>query len=88
MVSTIGAAILLASVIKYPITVKAPATVRPIGELQIIEATAQGTVKDIWVKENQVVPAGKAIATLESSQLLTKKIKSAVAFIRISCNCF
>jgi multidrug efflux pump subunit AcrA (membrane-fusion protein) len=73
LVGTIGAAILLASVIKYPITVKAPATVRPVGELRIIEATAEGTVKDIWVKENQVVPAGKAIATLDSSQLLTKK---------------
>lgn len=73
MVGTVGVAVTLASVIKYNVTVKAPATVRPAGELQIVQAATQGSVKRISVKENQVVKQGQAIAYIDNSQLQVKK---------------
>jgi multidrug efflux pump subunit AcrA (membrane-fusion protein) len=66
-------AVLLAAIVKYPITVRSPATIRPAGELRIIEASGQGIVKSILVKENQTVAKGEAIAIVDDSQLLTKK---------------
>ncbi|NEO29879.1 MAG: HlyD family efflux transporter periplasmic adaptor subunit [Symploca sp. SIO3C6] len=68
-----SAAITLASVLKYKVTVKAPATVRPAGELRIVQATREGTVKSIAVKENQLVKQGDAIAYIDDSRLQTKK---------------
>ena len=73
LVGTVGAAITLAAVIKYNVTVKAPATVRPLGELRIVQAATEGTVTSINVKENQVVKQGEVIATIDNSQLQTKK---------------
>jgi multidrug efflux pump subunit AcrA (membrane-fusion protein) len=73
IVGSVGVAITLASVTKYNVTVKAPATVRPTGELRIVQAAAEGPIKTIKVKENQVVREGEAIATIDDSQLQTKK---------------
>lgn len=73
LVGTVGAAITLAAVIKYDVTVKAPATVRPLGELRIVQAATEGTVTSIKVKENQVVKQGEVIATIDNSQLQSKK---------------
>jgi HlyD family secretion protein len=53
--------------------VKAAATVRPSGEIRIVQAALEGTIKTISVKENQVVKQGDAIATIDDSQLQTKK---------------
>jgi HlyD family type I secretion membrane fusion protein len=72
-VGTVGVAVALASVIQYNVTVKAPATVRPTGELRIVQAAIEGTVKSITVKENQAVKQGDAIAYIDNSQLQTKK---------------
>ena len=60
LVSTVGAAITLAAVIKYNVTVKAPATVRPLGELRIVQAATEETVTSFKVKENQVVNTGRS----------------------------
>jgi len=73
IVGSVGVAITLASVTKYNVTVKAPATVRPTGELRIVQAAAEGPIKTIKVKENQVVREGDAIATIDDSQLQTQK---------------
>jgi HlyD family type I secretion membrane fusion protein len=73
MVGTVGTAVTLASVIQYNVTVKAAATVRPAGELRIVQAATEGTVKGILVKENQVVKQGEAIATIDNSRFLTQK---------------
>jgi HlyD family type I secretion membrane fusion protein len=73
LIGTVGAACILASVIKYNITVKAPATVRPTGELRIVQAATEGTVEGISVKENQVVKQGDTIAFLNNSRLQTQK---------------
>lgn len=73
LVGTFGTAITLASVVEYNVTVKAAATVRPLGELRIVQAATEGTVKSISVKENQVVSKADVIAYVDNSQLQTKK---------------
>ena len=73
LVGTVGAAITLATLIKYNVTVKAAATVRPLGELRIVQAATEGTVTSIKVKENQVIKQGEAIAYIDNSQIQTKK---------------
>jgi HlyD family type I secretion membrane fusion protein len=73
LVGACGAAVTLAAVIKYPITVKAPATVRPAGEVRIVQAATEGTVKSISAKENQFVRKGEPIAYIDDSQLQTKR---------------
>lgn len=73
IVSACGAAITLASVFTYNVTVKSTATVRPAGELQIVQAASEGRVKSIEVRENQAVIRGEVIARIDNSQLQTKK---------------
>ena len=73
LVGTVGVAFILAALFKYNVTVKAPATVRPLGELRIVQAATEGTVERIKVKENQVVKQGEIIAILDDSRLQTQK---------------
>lgn len=68
-----GSGILLASVLKFKTTVKAPAMLRPAGELRLVQAATEGTISRIEVKDNQKVELGEAIAYLEDSRLQTKK---------------
>jgi HlyD family secretion protein len=68
-----GSGILLASVLKFKTTVKAPAILRPVGELRLVQAATEGTISRIEVQDNQVVESGKAIAYLEDSRLQTNK---------------
>jgi multidrug efflux pump subunit AcrA (membrane-fusion protein) len=73
IVGTITTAINLASIIKYNVTVKAPATVRPTGDIRLIQAAQAGEIREIFVKTNQTVKAGEVIATIDDTQLQTKK---------------
>jgi len=73
LVSAFGAAIALVSVSTYNVAVKSTATVRPAGEIQIVQATSEGTVKNIEVQENEAVKQGEVIAQIDNSQLGTKK---------------
>lgn len=73
LVGTLSTVFTLAAVIKYDATVRAPATVRPDGESQVVQAAAEGTVKQIWVKENTIVKPGDAIALIDNSQLFTRR---------------
>ena len=73
LVSTFGIAIALAASTQYQVTVKAAATVRPTGEIRIVQAALEGNVKNIQVTGNQVVKKGDMIATIDDSQLQTKK---------------
>jgi HlyD family secretion protein len=59
--------------VKYNVTVKAAAIVRPIGETRVVQSRIEGTVKSIEVKENQIVKQGDIIAILDTEQLLIKK---------------
>ncbi|MDJ0735870.1 MAG: HlyD family efflux transporter periplasmic adaptor subunit [Nostocaceae cyanobacterium] len=73
LVGTVGSAVTLAFWVKYNVTVKAPATVRPIGEIRLVQPKIEGSVKNILVKENQIVKAGEPIAYLDDEQLQIKK---------------
>lgn len=73
LVGTVGTAFALAAFVQYKVTVKAAASVRPAGEVRIVQAESAGTVKRILVKENSSVKTGDAIATVDDSQLQTKK---------------
>jgi HlyD family type I secretion membrane fusion protein len=73
LVGIFSAAVALASVLKYNATVKVPATIRPVGELRIAQATTEGIVRSIKVKANQVVRKGEQIASIDNSQLQTRK---------------
>ncbi|MBD2678286.1 MULTISPECIES: HlyD family efflux transporter periplasmic adaptor subunit [Nostoc] len=80
--TTIGAGVLLGtflvgvtltSVLNYNVTVKVPASIRPVGELRVVQSAMTGSVQNINVQENQVVTQGQAIATIDDSRLQTQK---------------
>ncbi|MBD1939413.1 HlyD family efflux transporter periplasmic adaptor subunit [Microcoleus sp. FACHB-68] len=73
LVATFGIGVTVAAITKYNVTVKAAATVRPTGDLRLIQAAAQGSVNRIEIKENQAVKQGEVIAYIDDSQLQTKK---------------
>jgi multidrug efflux pump subunit AcrA (membrane-fusion protein) len=68
-----GGCVLLASLLKYPVTVKAAAVVRPQGELRIVEARMAGAISEILVRENQQVAKGDAIAKIDTINLYARK---------------
>jgi HlyD family secretion protein len=72
LVGTVGAAIALSSYIKYNVTVKTGATVRPTGDLRLVQPEIEGTIKSIFVKENQIVKQGDIIARLDDLELHIK----------------
>jgi HlyD family type I secretion membrane fusion protein len=69
----LGLALPIAAVAKYKVTVKGQATVRPAGELRLVQAATEGQVMRVFVAENQVVKKGDVIATIDNSKLQTKK---------------
>lgn len=73
LVVSLGAGISLSSWVKYNVTVKAAAVVRPTGEIRLVQPKIEGTVKSIFVKENQLVKQGDVIARLDDEQLQIKK---------------
>ncbi|MBW4555817.1 MAG: biotin/lipoyl-binding protein [Trichormus sp. ATA11-4-KO1] len=73
LMGTVISAIALSSWVKYKVTVKATATVRPTGEIRLVQPKTEGTVEQILVKENQIVKQGDVIARLESEELQIKK---------------
>ncbi|MDB9308793.1 HlyD family efflux transporter periplasmic adaptor subunit [Aphanizomenon sp. CS-733/32] len=73
MISMFVVAVSLTSVLYYNITVKVPATIRPLGELRLVESAITGTVKRIVVKEDQLVKKGEIIAYIDDSQLQSQK---------------
>jgi multidrug efflux pump subunit AcrA (membrane-fusion protein) len=72
MVGSFGAAIALCAVLKYKVTVQAPAAIRPIGELRLVQSTIEGSVLKISVRENQTVRQGEPIATVKDLRLENK----------------
>ncbi len=73
MISMFVVAVSLTSVLYYNITVKVPATIRPLGELRLVQSAITGTVKKIVVKEDQLVKKGEVIAFIDDSQLQSQK---------------
>jgi len=73
MLAGLVGALALSAVLKYKIVVKTPVTVRPSGELRLVEAQAEGSIKQIEVKVNQSVQAGDVIAVIDDTNLQTQK---------------
>ena len=73
IVTAIGLAVPLTSVAKYKETVKVQASLRPAGELRIVQAATEGQILHIAVEENQTVKKGDIIATIDDSRLQTQK---------------
>ena len=72
-VGIMGAGVAIASIFTFNTVIKAPAVIRPSGEVSITQSPVQGTVQSIWVSENEQVDVGQIIATLDDSQLQTQK---------------
>ncbi|MEM6612462.1 MAG: response regulator [Cyanobacteria bacterium P01_C01_bin.72] len=81
IVTALALAIPATSILKYKTTVKARATVRPAGELRLVQSTTEGEIKEILVEEGQKVNRGDVIATIDSSRLQTrtKQLTKAIA---------
>ncbi|MCU0552138.1 MAG: HlyD family efflux transporter periplasmic adaptor subunit [Leptolyngbya sp. Prado105] len=73
LLGAIAATLALASTTHYNVTVKASATVRPTGELRLVQAASEGTIAQISVQENQPIKAGEPIAILNDSELQTRR---------------
>jgi HlyD family secretion protein len=73
LVGAIGFTIALAAVVKYNVAVKADATVRPSGDLRVVQAELEGTVKQIEIEENQTVRQGDIVAYLDDTKLQIQK---------------
>lgn len=72
MVGSFGAAIALSTILKYKVTVQAPAAIRPVGELRLVQSTIEGSVLSISARENQTVRKGDPIATVKDLRLESK----------------
>jgi multidrug efflux pump subunit AcrA (membrane-fusion protein) len=79
LVGIFSAALLASATLKYNVTVKVPATIRPTGELRLVQPAVEGTVKQISVKENQVVKQGDPIAYLDDSRGQTRQSQLQIA---------
>lgn len=73
LIGGVGAATVLASVVKYNVAIKAPATIRPSGELRVVQSTIAGTVEQINVTANDRVAAGQVIVQLDRTSLETQQ---------------
>jgi HlyD family secretion protein len=73
LLSIFTGAIALSAVLKYNVAVKAPANVRPAGDLRVVQAAFEGSVEEILAQPNQQVKQGDPIARIDDSRLLTNK---------------
>jgi HlyD family type I secretion membrane fusion protein len=72
VVIALAIAVPVSAILKYKTTVQAQATVRPSGELRLVQASTAGKIQEIYVKQGQTVKQGQVIATIDNSSLLTK----------------
>jgi HlyD family secretion protein len=75
LVITFFALVLLCGVLRYKVTVRAQAAIRPAGELRIIQAQVEGPILEILVTQDQRVEEGSAIAYVDYSHLRTEQSK-------------
>lgn len=74
LIAAIGAAALLTAVLKYRTSITATATVRPLGEVRLVQAGVAGTVQEILVQVNQPVRRGDGIVRLDPTGLNRQKL--------------
>ncbi|HEY9818318.1 MAG TPA: biotin/lipoyl-binding protein, partial [Candidatus Obscuribacterales bacterium] len=73
MVGIFGGAIALSALFKYNVTVKAPAVIRPEGDLRIVESASTGKVQQILVKVNDEVEQGDELVILDDAELRSRQ---------------
>lgn len=74
-IAFMGVAIALFAVLKYKVAVRAPATIRPVGEVRIVQSAIDGTIEEIAVQDNQRIEKGDIVAYMDDSHLQTQKNK-------------
>lgn len=60
---------LLASLLRFDVTVRTQAAIRPAGELRVVQARIDGTVKSVLAAQNQVVSEGDVLAYIDDAGL-------------------
>ncbi|WP_052050575.1 HlyD family efflux transporter periplasmic adaptor subunit [Leptolyngbya sp. KIOST-1] len=73
LLSTVGIGVGLAAITPFPDTVRASASVRPDGEVKIVQAATEGIIEKLEVEETQKVEQGQVIARIDDSRLRTRK---------------
>ncbi|MBV6622761.1 MAG: HlyD family efflux transporter periplasmic adaptor subunit [Rivularia sp. (in: Bacteria)] len=73
LVSLFSIAVILTSVLEYNVAVKTQATIRPVGDNDLVQSAIEGKVNQIKVSNHQKVKTGDIIARLDDSRLQTKK---------------
>lgn len=73
IVSVLAIATGLTTVISYKTVIRAPMTVRPQGEIRLVQTPIEGSIVSIKAKNNQSVLKGQTIAILDSSKLRTRQ---------------
>jgi HlyD family secretion protein len=73
LITSVLTVVTLVSVMRYNVKVQANATVRPSGDLRVVQAEMEGTVKQLISHDQQSVRQGDVIAYLDDNQLQTKK---------------
>jgi HlyD family secretion protein len=69
LMGSVGVAAVLASVVKYNVAIKASASIRPSGEVRVVQTAIAGTVEQINVEVNDTIQAGDIIAQLDRTSL-------------------
>ncbi|NJL48965.1 MAG: HlyD family efflux transporter periplasmic adaptor subunit [Leptolyngbyaceae cyanobacterium SM2_5_2] len=69
LMGSVSLTLVVAAIAKYNVAVKATATVRPAGELRVVQAQLEGDIEQIVGQENQPVQQGDAIAYLDDTKL-------------------
>ena len=73
VVTAIALVIPATSILKYKTTVKTQATIRPEGEVRLVQAAVEGQIAAIMVKQGQKVGKEDVIATIDRSRFQTQK---------------
>ena len=71
--ATFGTVLATIALTPYKVMVKAPAQIRPHGELRIVQSAVAGKVKTIQVTSNQVLKKGEIIVSIDDSELIIQK---------------
>ncbi|MEM8829240.1 MAG: HlyD family efflux transporter periplasmic adaptor subunit [Cyanobacteria bacterium P01_G01_bin.19] len=69
LAGSVGIMVALSAFTPYKVTVKANATIRPDGKINIVQAETPGTVVAIQAQENQTIKKGDVIAKVDNSSL-------------------
>ena len=73
LLGTVGTLLAIVAFTPYTVTVKAPARIRPDGELRIVQSAVAGKVKKILVTSNQIVKKSDVLVHLDNSELTIEK---------------